>query len=305
MKKDMTLVILAAGMGSRFGGLKQIEPVGPNGEFIIDYSIYDAIRAGFNKVVFIIKEENYEIFKETIGKRIENQIEVEYAFQKLEDIPNGYSVPESRVKPWGTGHAILSVKDLVHENFAIINADDFYGRDAFQVIGEFLQNSGTTSEKEPFAVVGYEVSKTITENGSVKRGVCETDGDYLTKLIESLIVRVDGVIKATPLDGSNSFDLSDDSLVSMNLLGFTPKIFTFLEDNFTKFFEENKNNLATCEYLIPEVVYKTIQQDLATVRVLHTTAKWYGITYREDKEELMESINKLIENGEYPQKLWK
>lgn len=305
MKKDMTLVILAAGMGSRFGGLKQIEKVGPSGEFILDYSIYDAIEAGFNKVVFIIKEENYEIFKETVGKRIEKNIQVEYVFQKIQDIPKGYTIPQSRIKPWGTAHALLEAKSKVNENFAIINADDFYGKDAFKVVGEFLQNQDPKAPIAPFAVVGYEVAKTLTENGSVKRGVCEMKDNYLTKLTESLIVKVNGTIKATPLDGENTIDLTDNQLVSMNLLGFTPKIFDYLEEGILDFFKENKNNLSSCEYYIPDAVYKCIEKNIATVKVLHTTAKWYGITYREDKEELVNAIKKMVEEKKYPQNLWK
>ena len=206
---NLTLLIMAAGMGSRFGGLKQIEPFGPNGEFIIDYSIYDAIKAGFNKVVFIIKEENYDIFRETVGKRIEDKINVEYAFQRLEDIPEEFTLPEERIKPLGTGQAILSSKNVIHENFAVINSDDFYGRDAFLVAANFLKNTDSNT----YGMVGYKVVNTLTENGSVKRGVCEADNDYLTKIIESSIIKENGVITASPLDDSPSFIMKDDDLV--------------------------------------------------------------------------------------------
>lgn len=303
MNKDMTLLIMAAGMGSRFGGLKQIEPVGPSGEFMIDYSIYDAIKAGFNKVVFIIKEENYDIFEETVGKRIKNYINVEYCFQKINDLPAGYNVPSDRIKPWGTAHAILAAKNNISENFAIINADDFYGRDAFIEVAKFLKIATVKTPKE-YAVVGYNVLNTLTENGSVKRGVCEEDCGYLKKLTESLVEKRIDKIVAKPLDGSHEFEVSSNTRVSMNMFGFTPDLFNYIEDNFKAFLEENKDSLSTCEYLIPDLVEKAIKESYAQVKLLETTAKWQGITYREDKEKVVGEINKLIENNIYPSKLW-
>ncbi len=303
MNKDMTLLIMAAGMGSRFGGLKQIEPVGPSGEFMIDYSIYDAIKAGFNKVVFIIKEENYDIFEETVGKRIKNYINVEYCFQKINDLPAGYNVPSDRIKPWGTAHAILAAKNNISENFAIINADDFYGRDAFIEVAKFLKTATIKTPKE-YAVVGYNVLNTLTENGSVKRGVCEEDCGYLKKLTESLVEKRIDKIVAKPLDGSHEFEVSSNTRVSMNMFGFTPDLFNYIEDNFKAFLEENKDSLSTCEYLIPDLVEKAIKESYAQVKLLETTAKWQGITYREDKEKVVGEINKLIENNIYPSKLW-
>lgn len=305
MNDGLTLLIMAAGMGSRFGGLKQIEPVGPNGEFIIDYSVYDAIKAGFKKIVFVIKEENYEVFKETIGKRIEKQnIEVEYAFQRLTDVPSEYQNLTNREKPWGTGQAILAAKDKINTNFVVINSDDFYGYDAFRVIADYLNNLPHTT-KEPFALVTYAVSNTLTENGAVKRGVCEEKDGYLTNITESSVERVDGVIVAKPLDGSNSFTIADDGLVSMNFFGFTPKIFTVLEEKFKLFLEKNKNDSEKCEFLIPDVLFQTIEEDIAEVKVLKTKAKWYGVTYREDKESLVKAIQNMIDKGEYPDNLWK
>lgn len=304
MKKDMTLLIMAAGMGSRFGGLKQIEPVGPSGEFMIDYSIYDAIIAGFTKVVFIIKEENYELFEETVGKRIRNYIDVEYCFQKLEDLPGGYQVPMSRVKPWGTAHAILAAKDIIHENFAIINADDFYGRDAFVTVGKFLQNLEKETPQS-FAVVGYQVINTLTENGGVKRGVCEVRDGYLSKLTESIVEKNGENIVATPLSLENSFEISEDTSVSMNMFGFTDSLFPYIENKFISFLEENKDNLEKCEYLIPDVVQSAIQEKYAKVKVLKTSAVWQGMTYKEDKEKVVNEIQKLIDAGIYPEKLWK
>jgi len=300
-EKNLTLLIMAAGMGSRFGGLKQIEPFGPNGEFIIDYSIYDAIKAGFNKVVFIIKEENYDIFRETVGKRIEDKIKVEYAFQKLEDIPDGYVLPSTRVKPLGTGQAILSSKNVINENFAVINSDDFYGRDAFMVAANFLRNNDDNN----YGLVGYKVINTLTENGSVKRGVCEEENGYLTKIVESSIIKENGVITASPLDGRDSFTMDSNELVSMNMLLFTKTIYPYLEKKFVEFLDKNKNDLEKCEFLIPDVLQDAIDEEYAKVSVLSTTAKWEGVTYKEDKEGVVSAINKLIEDGIYPQDLWK
>jgi len=300
-EKNLTLLIMAAGMGSRFGGLKQIEPFGPNGEFIIDYSIYDAIKAGFNKIVFIIKEENLDIFRETVGSRIEDKIKVEYAFQKLEDIPDGYTLPETRVKPLGTGQAILSSKNVINENFAVINSDDFYGRDAFMVAANFLRNTDNSN----YGLVGYKVVNTLTENGSVKRGVCEEENGYLTKIVESSIIKENGVITASPLDGRDSFTMESEELVSMNMLLFTPTIYPYLDKKFVEFLDKNKADLEKCEFLIPDVLQDAIDEDYAKVSVLSTTAKWEGVTYKEDKDKVVEAINKLISDNVYPQDLWK
>lgn len=301
----MTLVILAAGMGSRFGGLKQIEPIDEYGHFIIDYSIYDAIREGFTKVVFIIKRENYDIFRETIGKRIEKKIEVEYVFQEIDNLPVGYSVPEGRIKPWGTAHAILCAKDKVDENFAIINADDFYGRDAYHVISKFMKNNNTHDNILRYAMAGYKVKNTLTENGSVKRGVCEEENGYLTNIIECKVEKVDSEIIATPLEGGNSFKVLEDAPVSMNMFAFTKDIFKYLEEGFPLFLDKHKEDIDTCEYLIPSVVFEEIENKIATVEVLKTNAIWQGITYKEDKEKVVKEIKKLVDNNEYPKDLWK
>ena len=298
----MTLVIMAAGMGSRFGGLKQIEPIDEYGNFIIDYSIYDAIKVGFTKVVFIIKKENYDIFRETVGSRVEKYINVEYVFQELDVLPEGYSVPSDRVKPWGTGHAILCCKDMVHENFAIINSDDFYGRDAFRVIGEFLKKNKDVNK---YAMAGYRVCNTLTENGAVKRGVCEVKDNYLTRLIESSIDRKDGKLIATPLEGGDDFEVKDDDVVSMNMFGFTPKLFKCLEEGFPKFLDSHKDDMTKCEYLIPTIVFGQIERGEASVEVLKTDAVWQGITYREDKDKVVKEIKALVDAGIYPQGLWK
>ena len=300
MNNDLTLLILAAGMGSRFGGLKQIEPMGPNGEFIIDYSIYDAIEAGFNKVVFLIKEENYEIFKETIGSRVEPHINVEYCFQKNDNIPAGFEIPKSRIKPLGTAHAILCCKNKIHEPFMIINADDFYGRDAFIKGANFLRN--TTDNK--YGMVAYQVKNTITESGSVKRGVCEVNGTELTKITESKVEKVNGEIIASPLSGEPSFKVSEDTTVSMNMLLFTPSIFNYIETKFPEFLDKNKENMDSCEFLIPDVLLDAITEEFATTDVISTTATWYGVTYKEDTEYVRESLKKLVEINEYPNDLW-
>ena len=294
----MTLLILAAGMGSRFGGLKQMEPMGPNGEFIIDYSVYDAKKAGFNKIVFVIKEELYEDFKNTIGKRVEDKIDVEYVFQKMEDIP--ISMDFERVKPWGTGHAILECKDVINEPFAIINADDFYGRNSFIKAYQFLKNE--INDKQ-FGLIGYRACNTITENGSVKRGVCEIENNSLVGIDESSIERVDDHIHCKSLVDGKEYDVELNRLVSMNMLLFTPKIFNYLERDFVNFLNGMKDTEKD-EFLIPEVVDQHIKSGDVSVRVIETDSVWYGVTYKEDKDSVKDAINNLINNGEYNKNLW-
>ncbi len=302
-KENMTLLIMAAGMGSRFGGLKQIEPFGPSGEFLTDYSVYDAIRAGFTKVVFIIKEENLQDFKDTIGKRIERIIPVEYAFQKQTEIPAWVKIPQERKKPWGTAHAILCAKDKIMENFVVINADDFYGYDAFKTAAEFLKQKTSTS-KNQYALVGYNVENTLTENGSVKRGVCKSKNNYLTELIESKVEKINGKIEAEPLSGKPRFSVDKNTLVSMNMLVFTPSIFSYIESQMNQFFQTHAEDLTSCEFLIPDVLSNAISDGYATVEVLPTTAKWIGVTYKEDTEPVVKALRKMIEEGEYPENLW-
>jgi len=298
MKKDLTLVILAAGMGSRFGGLKQVEPFGPHGEFIIDYSCFDAIKAGFSKIVFIIKEENYNLFRETIGNRIENKINVEYVFQNFKNIPSEYDLKD-REKPLGTAHAVLCCKNAVKGNFVMINSDDYYGPEAFLKIKEFFDHNS-----EDYSMVAFRVCNTMTENGSVKRGVCKSEASLLTNIIESKIERVDGKIIASPLDGRESFEVEENALVSMNFFGFNDKLFAVLEKGLYEFLEANKDDLKTCEYLIPDVVDSEIHHG-KKVHVLESTDKWLGVTYREDKDYVVGEIRKLIEKGVYPEDLWK
>ncbi len=301
MKKEKTLLIMAAGMGSRFGGLKQIEPMGPSGEFLIDYSIYDALRCGFTKVVFIIKKEMEEVFKETIGKRVEDKIQVEYVFQTLEDIPEGFTLPADRTKPLGTSQAILAARDVIKEPFAVINADDFYDYDGFKVVSDFLDNE---TNQDTYLTVGYLAKNTLTDHGSVKRGVCEEENGYLTKMVESSLEKVGDKIIASPLSGDAPFEMKEDQYVSMNLFGFFPSLFEKLEEQFPLFLEANKNQLDKCEFLISESLYEMIHENKAKVRVIPTKAVWQGVTYKEDKEMVVEALKKMCEEGKYPYSLW-
>ncbi len=303
MNKNITLVILAAGMGSRFGGLKQVTPVGPVGQFIIDYSVFDAVRAGFNKIVFLIKKENYELFKETIGKRVENHVKVEYAFQELDNLPEGYLLPSERTKPLGTAHALLCCKKFINEPFAMINADDFYGRDAFLKAFNFLKKTDISSYDS--GLIGYKLKDTLSENGSVKRAICQVNSDdYLTSLTESYVESIDGEIVATPLNKNDSFTAEEGSIASMNFLLFTPKIFGLIEELFPNFFKENKDSILTAEFLVPDLLEKLISQKKLSVKVIRTTACWQGMTYKEDLPYVKRSIQKMINDGEYNYSLW-
>lgn len=298
-KKELTLLIMAAGMGSRFGGLKQIEPIGPSGEFLTDYSIYDASLAGIKKIVFIIKKENLEIFQNTIEKRINGKVPVEYVFQEKELVVNGKTY--KREKPWGTGHAILAAKDQIKGDFLIINADDFYGREAYQDAMQFFKSDRKPNE---FALIGYKTANTLSENGSAKRGICYAEDGKLKKLLESSVERIDGKIVAKPLNGSEAFTVEDDTLVSMNMFLFTPYIFELLENQLPSFIETNKEALETAEFLIPDVVEKAREQNKITVKVIETNAKWEGVTYLKDKEIVVSAIQKLIHDGSYSENLW-
>ena len=296
--QDLTLVILAAGMGSRFGGLKQIEPVGPNGEFIIDYSIHDAINAGFTKVVFVIKEENYDIFKNTVGKRVEDKIKVEYVFQTLEDIPNVVTLPTDRVKPLGTAHALYCTRKNVNEAFAVITSDDFYGQESFKLLADNLKNS------EDYVVVGYELEKTMSETGSVKRGICFAENDYIKNIIESKVERVDGIIECSPLDGSAKFNVDGNTPAFMLMVGLRPNILSYLEENIKEFLIQNKGDLVTCEYLLPSVLDEMIEKRLIQTKLVKTPSTWMGVTYKEDTEKLKEFIKSEIAKGKYPENLY-
>ena len=297
-----TLLVLAAGMGSRYGSLKQMDGVGPNGESIIDYSVYDAIRAGFGKVVFVIRHSFAAEFQEVFSaERFGHKIEVEYVYQELESLPEGFTLPAERVKPWGTNHAVMMAKGAIDGPFAVINADDFYGREAYQTIGDYLSQLGNS--RNNYCMVGYQVSKTLSENGTVSRGVCTVDGEgNLQGMVErTQIERVNGTILFH--DGGADEPLAEDTPVSMNLFGFTPDYFEYSEAYFKEFLAANIDNLKS-EFFIPLMVNKVINDGTATMRVLKTTSNWFGVTYKEDKPQLMAKIEELIESGVYPRNLW-
>ena len=305
MKKPV-LVIMAAGMGSRYGGLKQIDPVDNEGHIIMDFSIYDAKRAGFEKVVFIIKKAIEKEFKAGIGDRISQYMDVEYVYQELDTLPEGFEVPEGRIKPFGTGHAILSCKDVVDGPFAVINADDYYGVHAFQEIYNYLTEN-EDDEKYHYAMVGYILSNTLTENGYVSRGICEMDKDaFLTGITERThIEQRDMGVQFTEDDGQTWEDIAADSIVSMNMFGFTASMLKELECRFPEFLEKGlKENPMKCEYFLPSVVSDLIEEDKADVKVLRSEDRWYGITYKEDKEAVVSAVQKLKDTGVYPQHLW-
>lgn len=295
------LVIMAAGMGSRYGGLKQIDTIDAQGHIIMDFSIYDAKLAGFEKVVFIIKEENLEVFKEVIGNRVAEKMEVSYVFQELTNLPEGFAVPEGRVKPWGTGHAVLSCIDAIDGPFAVINADDYYGREAFKKIYDFLA-SNEDDDKYRYAMVGYVLENTLTDHGHVARGVCVTDeNNYLTGINErTKIAKRDGGAAYTE-DDETWIPLPLDCTVSMNMWGFSKSLLMELKAQFPAFLEEGlAANPMKCEFFLPTVVNNLIDADRATVTVLTSADKWYGVTYKEDKEVVVEAIRKMEEEGKYP-----
>ena len=295
----MTLVILAAGMGSRYGGLKQIDPVTSEGEFIIDFSVYDAIRCGFDKVVFVIKEENLELFRETIGSRFESKIQVEYAFQKLDDLPEGFGVLEGRVKPWGTAQAMLAARHIVHEPFAVINADDFYGYHAYKLLSEHL----ASAKAGDYCMVGYVLENTLTENGTVSRGICEVSEDgYLNDVTERTAIRRKGDVAVFEEKGEETA-LPLDSIASMNCWGFTPDIFEGVEKGFAQFLSDLAENPLKCEYYLPFAVRELMEADACRVRVYSSNGAWYGVTYHEDKDKVKESIAALKTDGTYPERL--
>ncbi|MGN1320883.1 MAG: NDP-sugar synthase [Acutalibacteraceae bacterium] len=289
MSFDATLVVMAAGMGSRFGGLKQIEPIGPGGQAIIDFSVYDALAAGFNKVVFIIKHEIEKEFKEIVGSRIEKMIDVEYAFQELDMLPNGFVCPKDRQKPWGTAHAIYCCRDIVKTPFAVINADDYYGKSAYKKIYEHLKK-----QKGDYCMVGFRLENTLTENGTVSRGICDVENGILKSVTERTKI-ID--CKYTE-DDKIWTELPPDCIVSMNMWGFTPDIFAHIENDLNEFFKE-KINVPKVEYYLPKIVSNVIERGIKDVSVLVAEDRWYGVTYKEDKEGVVNALSKKIDNGEY------
>ena len=301
--KEPVLVVMAAGMGSRYGGLKQIDPVTDKGEIILDFSLYDAMMAGFKKVVFVIKEENLEDFKALVDDKAGKHMEVVYAFQKLDDLPAGYEVPAGRVKPWGTGHAIMTARKYVDGPFAVINADDYYGPGAFQSIYDFLLG---VTDKGQFTMVSYLLKNTITENGHVARGVCSVDENgYLADIVErTKIMRVDGKIAYTE-DEKNWNELAEDTPVSMNFWGYTGEMMDELVNRFAGFLDEAlKTDPEKAEYFIPKVTDELIKEGKATCKVLTSRDRWYGVTYKEDKQVVMDALQSLKDKGLYPEVLW-
>lgn len=303
---NTTLVVMAAGIGSRFGGgIKQLEPVGPNGEIIMDYAIYDAKNAGFNKVVFIIRKDLEKDFKEIIGNRISKVIDIDYAFQELDDLPDGFSVPEGRKKPFGTGQAVLACKGVVNEPFAVINADDYYGKEAFEKVHDFLVNPSKSGKEYDFCMAGFILGNTLSENGAVTRGICKVSD-------ENVLLSVDetgGIERVAPdkviceKDGKQ-VEVSADSYVSMNMWGLTPSFFDELEKRFVTFLENMKpEEELKKEYLLPMIIEELLQENKAQVKVLETQDKWFGVTYKEDKPVVVQSIKKLHDDGVYPAKL--
>ena len=303
---DATLVVMAAGIGSRFGGgIKQLAPVGPGGEIIMDYSIYDAKKAGFNKVVFIIRHDLEKDFKEIIGDRIKKYIDVDYAFQELDDLPEGFTCPKDRTKPWGTGQALLSVKGLVNEPFIVINADDYYGKEGFKVVYDYMKNHmKENGEKLDLCMAGFVLKNTLSDNGGVTRGVCKADADNkLVDVTETFDIELkDGVLSAVD-ENKQKRDVDLNDIVSMNMWGLTPKFLDILEEGFPKFLKSMTNELKS-EYLLPSVIDEAIKSGKASVEVLKSHDKWFGVTYKEDKELVVNSIRALVDKGVYPEKIF-
>lgn len=298
------LVVMAAGMGSRFGGIKQLEPVGPSGEIIMDYSVFDAIEAGYKKVIFIIRKDLEEDFKAVIGDRLAKHIEVEYVFQELDNLPEGFTLPEGRTKPWGTGQAIMSCIGKVDAPFTVINADDYYGKEGLRKINEFLSNPPATDKKYHFCMAGFLLGNTLSENGTVTRGVCSVDENgTLQKVVETHDIRPAGD-KAIATEGGKDFEIALDCPVSMNMWGFTPDFLNELQSRFVAFLENVKEGDIKAEYLLPTIVDDLIKEGKAQVSVLNTNDKWFGVTYKEDKQVVVDSFQKLVDEGVYPNKLF-
>jgi len=300
-----SLVVLAAGMGSRYGGLKQMDAFGPNGETILDYSIYDAINAGFGKVVFVIRESFLEDFKNFFKNKFEDKIEVEYVTQELDKLPDGYG-PYDREKPWGTAHAVQMAKDVVNEPFLVINADDYYGRDAYYVAADYFKKYPESKQegKDAYFVMGYKLTNTLSDHGTVNRGVCEADEDgnlVFIKECKKVVREEDGVIRYP--EGEDKIKLSEDSLVSMNMWGFYPSYFEHFDKHFREFLDKEANNPVS-EYYIPDLIDYLMKNDMAIVKVLSSDSDWFGVTYQDDKPFVVERLNSLIKSGFYPKKLW-
>ena len=297
-----TLFVLAAGMGSRYGGLKQLDGLGPNGETIMDYSVFDALRAGFGKIVFVIRKDFEEDFRKVVLSKYSDKVQCEVCFQSIDKVPAGFTVPAERTKPWGTNHAVLMGKDVINEPFAVINADDFYGKESFEVLAKFLNS--VEGKENQYCMAGYRVGNTLSENGSVSRGVCQTDeNSYLTDVVErTSIEEIDGKVYFKDEKGE-LVELERNAPVSMNMWGFTPEYFRYSEDYFTQFLREHGNE-PKAEFYIPTLVNVLIKQGTATCKVLDTPAKWFGVTYAQDRPQVVAKIAELIERGVYPKKLF-
>jgi len=309
MAEDITLIIMAAGIGSRYGGLKQVDPVGPNGEIVIDYSIFDALQAGFNQVVFIIRPELEEVFHAKIGQKVARQVGIEYVYQSLTDLPPGYLPTEGRQKPWGTGHAVWSCRKAVHTPFAAINADDFYGRSTFTAVADYLRGLSSLQHGQESVIecclAGFHLGNTLSEYGAVARGVCQVSGDgYLAGIRERTHIQREGERARWHEGDEEPAYLPLETTVSMNLWGFTPLIFQALQEQFALFLDKNAGNLSKIEFYLPEAVNALIQQQRARAKVLPTNEKWFGVTYPDDRPAVQAAIRQLISQGVYPEDLW-
>jgi hypothetical protein len=309
MADNITLIIMAAGIGSRYGGLKQVDPVGPSGEIVIDYSIFDALEAGFNKVVFLIRPELEEVFHAKIGQKVARRVEIEYVYQSLTDLPPGFAVPDGRLKPWGTGHAVLSCRKAVHTPFAAINADDFYGRSTFKALADYLRGLRPVHESPlgfiECCMAGYSLGNTLSEFGAVARGVCQVTGEgYLADIRERTHIARDGERARSRENDAEPFYMPLESTVSMNMWGFTPLLFQALQEQFVLFLQKNAGNLSKMEFYLPEAVNTLIQQQRARAKVLPTNEKWFGVTYPDDRPAVQAAIRQLISQGVYPEVLW-
>ena len=304
-QSTLSLVILAAGIGSRYGGLKQMDPIGPSGEIIIDYSIYDALAAGFNKVVFVISQAIEEAFRERIGRTIERQCDTAYVFQRLDDVPAGFAVPEARRKPWGTAHATLASRPAVHGPFAVINADDYYGRTAYQAVADYLRRPQAADSVPDYCMVGYRLGNTLTEHGHVARAVCAVDADgFLVDARERTRIEKDGAGARFTEDGAHWTSLPLDTLVSMNMWGFTPTVYAALAERFPRFLDASAANIEKAEFYIPNFVADLIRDRQARVKMLATSERWHGVTYAQDKPQVKAALQALIDAGVYPTRLW-
>jgi UTP-glucose-1-phosphate uridylyltransferase len=300
-----TIVVMAAGIGSRYGGLKQIDPIGPNGEIIIDYSIYDALNAGFRKVVFVIKEDIEEAFRARMRLTVEQNCETAYVLQALDDLPDDFQVPPTRKKPWGTGHAILSCRNAVDSPFAVINADDFYGPSSYQTLFRYLYENRNHADHRDYCMIGFVLKNTLTDHGHVARGVCTVDQDgYLVEITERTRIEKSGEVAIYAQDDERWVEIANESIVSMNMWGFTPSLFSELQSRFPRFLRENGNNIDRAEFYLPSVVGDLVREKRATVKVLPTNERWFGVTYRQDRPQVRQAIRTLTRRCVYPEDLW-